>query len=178
MSEKAGEVQYEKKEVVEDNARKFVLETISPEFLAESKAIGYVLITDWIATAEDTEEKLVYKKLDSGEVQYFSIAKITRDGSRTTDKKKISEEEYKSRLPSSILRLEKKRYDFSLIQDGISFACKYDEFPQGKLRMLEVDAANEPERKQFNPDVFPFKLQEVSGDMRYYGYRVAGVVNS
>ena len=178
MPEKVQEIQHEKRDVVEDNARKFVLDAIPLDFLTANNATGYLLVTDWIATAEDTEEKLVYKKLDNDEVQYFSIAKITRDGSRTTDKKKITEEEYKSSLPSSILRLEKKRYDFSLTQNGVSFVCKYDEFPQGNLRMLEVDAASESERKQFDPDAFAYKLKEVSGDIRYYGYRVANVVNS
>ncbi len=39
--------------------------------------------------------------------------------------------------------------------------------------MLEADAASEEEKEFFSPDEFPAELTEVTGDTRYYGYRVA-----
>jgi len=42
--------------------------------------------------------------------------------------------------------------------------------------MLEVDASDERERNSFSPDDFPADLEEVTGDIRYYGYRVAEII--
>jgi hypothetical protein len=50
---------------------------------------------------------------------------------------------------------------------------KYDEFADDELRLLEVDAASEEERGAFSPSDFPSKLDEITGDMQYYGYRIA-----
>ncbi len=101
------------------------------------------------------------------------IAKIIKDGNRTSEKERITEEKYEEFLSSSILHLEKKRYEFSYIQSDISFSLKYDEFAGDKPYMLEADAASEEEKEFFSPDEFPAELTEVTGDTRYYGYRVA-----
>ena len=53
---------------------------------------------------------------------------------------------------------------------------KFDAFSKGELYMLEVDAPSEEERNAFKPSDFPFKLTEVTGDMNYYGYRVADIL--
>ena len=166
----------EKKENLDDNARKFITETVDPKFLEEHHASSFTLITDWLETGEDNEKKLAYKEFDSGEIQILLIAKVTKNGSRTSEKEKITAAEYAERISSSILRLEKKRYEFTYTQNDISFSVKYDEFAGDKLRILEVDASSEEERNSFNPHDFPVHLTEVTGDMRYYGYRVASVV--
>ena len=82
----------------------------------------------------------------------------------------------KSNNGSSILHLEKTRYEFSHDQGGVSFNLKYDEFEGGKLNILEVDAATDEERDNFNLQEFPYSLNEVTGDVKYYGYRVAATL--
>lgn len=72
--------------------------------------------------------------------------------------------------------LEKKRYEFTYDQNGIPFSVKYDEFGTGELCLLEVDAPTEEERNAFNPNDFPGELNEVTGDMRYYGYRITDMI--
>lgn len=166
----------EKKESMEDNARKFIVQAIDPNFLKENNASSYELIVDWIATDEDSEKKLAYKKFENGDVQILLISKVTENGIRTSEKKTITEEEYKTLIGSTILHLQKRRYELKTAQNNISFSLKYDEFENGKLCMLEVDAANEDERNLFNPGEFPASLSEVTGDIRYYGYRVADML--
>jgi hypothetical protein len=166
----------EKKETLEDNARKFVTETLSTEFLEEHNASSFTLTVDWLETDEDKEKKLAYKEFDSGDVQILLITKVTEDGNRTSEKEKITEEKYRELLALSKLHLEKKRYEFEYVQNGVPFSLKYDEFDDERLRILEVDASTEEERSAFNPDAFPSGLNEVTGDMRYYGYRVAEAI--
>lgn len=166
----------EKKETLEDNARKFITETLSSEFLEEHNASSFKLTVDWLETDEDNEKKLAYKEFDSGDIQILLITKTTQDGSRTSEKQKITEEEYRELLVRSKLHLEKKRYEFEYVQNEIPFSLKYDEFEDEKLRILEVDASTEEERSAFSPSDLPGGLSEVTGDMRYYGYRVANVI--
>lgn len=166
----------EKKETLDDNARKFVTDTIDFNFLKENEATSFILATDWLETNEDNEKKLAYKKFDNGDIQILLIAKITKDGNRTSEKTKISSEEYTNLLSSSILHLEKKRYEFTFTQNDIPFSMKYDEFTNSNLRILEVDASNDDLRDSFNSDLFPGELSEVTGDISYYGYRVADTI--
>jgi hypothetical protein len=165
----------EKKEVLDDNARKFIVETIDPTLLVETRASSYTLTTDWLETGEDNEKKLAHKKFDNGDIQILLIAKVTKDGNRTSEKTKITEDEYKRLLESSVLHLEKKRHEFTYAQNGVSFSMKYDEFADSELRILEVDAASDEMRDSFIPEDFPAELIEVTGDTQYYGYRVADV---
>lgn len=104
------------------------------------------------------------------------IAKTTINGSRTSEKEKITEERYHQLKASSVLHLEKKRYEFEYSQNGTPFTIKYDEFADGKLNILEVDASSKDERNSFSPNDFPVKLEEVTGNIRYYGYRVAEII--
>jgi hypothetical protein len=173
MSEEIPQNKLEKKEILEDNARKFTLGSIDSQFLKDHNATSFELIVDWLETGEDNEKKLAYKKFDNGSIQILLISKITKDGNRTSEKNKISEDEYKRLLGSSKLHLEKRRYEFSYNQDTIAFNLKYDEFEDGKLNMLEVDAVTEEERSSFDPKQFPSTLSEVTGNLNYYGYRVA-----
>lgn len=165
-----------KKEVLDDNARKFIVEAIDPALLEKSNASSFILATDWLETDEASEKKLAYKKFDNGDIQILLIAKVTKNGSRTSEKEKITKEQYEKLLSSSILHLEKKRYEFMYTQDGIPFSMKYDKFADSEVRILEVDAESDDARSVFNPNDFPAVLTEVTGDMRYYGYRVAAVV--
>lgn len=166
----------EKNEILDDNARKFIVETIMPEFLEEHRASAYTMITDWLVTGEDNEKKLAYKKFYTGDTQILLIEKITKDGDRTSEKQKITKEEYEQLLASSLLRLEKKRYEFTYAQNDTPFSVKYDEFAESNLRLLEVDATSEEERSSFTPHNFPVELKEVTGDINYYGYRVADIL--
>jgi hypothetical protein len=166
----------EKKEKLDDNARKFITEALSPEFLGASGASSFTLTVDWLETGKGNEVKVVHKEFDNGDVQILLIAKTTKDGNRTSEKEKITEERYHQLKASSVPHLEKKRYEFEYDQNGTSFSVKYDEFADGKLNMIEVDASSEDERDSFSPDDFPADLEEVTGDIRYYGYRVAEIV--
>lgn len=166
----------ERSELLDDNARKFVTEVVNHEFLEKNGASSFNLIVDWLETDEDNEKKVAYKQFDNGDIQILLISKQTKGGKRTSKKDKITEETYKELLSSSVLHLEKKRYEFEYTQNNISFSIKYDEFAGGELYVVEVDAASEKERDSFNPNDFPAKLAEVTGDIRYYGYRVAGII--
>jgi hypothetical protein len=163
---------------MEDNARKFITGHIGTDFLKQSHASSYDLVIDWIVTEEESEEKVVRKQSEDGAVQLILVEKVISDGKRITEKKKLTEEECKSLLGNTTVHLEKRRYEFSFIQDDISFDLKYDEFSGGKLCLLEVDAPNEDLRNGFLPDHFPYKLKEVTGDMNYYGYRIVPIISN
>lgn len=165
-----------KKETFDDNARKFTVETLDPQFLNEHRAVSFTLIVDWLELGKDSEKKIAHKKFDNGDVQILLITKITKDNSRTSEKEKITEEKYKDLHGSSVIHLEKRRFEFEYSQNNTLFSIKYDEFADSELRILEVDASNEAERSAFDPNEFPSKLVEVTGDRRYYGYRVAEIV--
>lgn len=163
-------------ELLDDNARKFVVEVIDHALLEKNEVSSFTLTVDWLETGEDNEKKVAYKKFDNGDIQILLISKLTENGKRTSAKEKISEETYKELLNSSILHLEKKRHEFEYVQNNTSFSIKFDEFADGGLYILEVDAPGEEERSLFNPNDFPAKLTEVTGDTRYYGYRVADML--
>ena len=166
----------ENKEIIDDNARKFIVGNSERDFLNNNDVVSYDLITDWLELGEDNEKKLAYKKFDNGDVQILLISKVTKDGNRTSTKEKIDEEQYDELIKSSILHVEKKRHEFEYIQDGITFSMKFDEFTQSDLLILEADANNERDRNSFDAANFSVNLTEVTGDIRYYGYRVADVI--
>jgi hypothetical protein len=166
-----------------DNARKFITEPLSPEFLAEHGATPFLLITDWTETGENGETKVVYKKFDNGDVQMFLISKATKDGKRTKDKKAITEVEYEQLLAASRSHVEKCRHEFTYTQNGTSFAVNYDEFAGGRLYMLDVDAKTEEGKDSFNliefpSKDFPIKLVEVTEDKQYSGHRIFDIVQT
>lgn len=160
------------REILDDNARKFVTEPLDPEFLRANGASAHTMITDWLVMQEDLEIKVVRKKFDNGDVQILLISKTIKDDSRVKEKEEITEKRYQEFLSSSFRHVEKKRHGFTCTQNGISFIVNYDEFTGGKLFMLDIDAATEEEKDSFNPSDFPGKLVEVTGDKQYYGYRV------
>ncbi len=168
--------QEQQKEFLEDNARKFVVDTISSEFLETNNATSYLLVTDWLETRGDNEKKIVRKVLEDGTVQMLLISKVTIGGNRTSEKEKITEQRYKKILADSILHVEKRRYEFKHTQAGTEFDIKYDVFTDSSLRVLEVDALSDVERESFVPSVMLNGLREVTGDLQYYGYRVADIV--
>lgn len=164
--------------VIDDNARKFITKPIRAQFLRDHDATSYTMIVDWLKTGEDNEKKVAYKKFDNGDVKILLISKVTKSGDRTSVKEKITEEKYKEFVASSILHLEKKRYEFTHTQNSIPFSIKYDEFAGDKLCILEVDASSEEARNSFNPNDFAGELTEVTDDIRYYGYRVASMIDT
>lgn len=166
----------ETKEILDDNARKFIVTNSERDFLNNSDVISYDLITDWLELSEDNEKKLAYKKFDNGEVQTLLISKVTEAGNRTSTKEKIDVNQYKALLESSILHIEKRRHEFDYIQKDITFSMKFDEFSQSDLLILEADADTEKDRNSFDSLSFPIGLTEVTGDIRYYGYRLADVI--
>jgi hypothetical protein len=176
MPAEVSENRPKKKEPLDDNARKFIVGIIDSAFLKENRASSFALTVDWLETGEDNEKKVAHKEFDNGNIQILLITKTTKNGNRTSEKKEITEEKYRELVASSILHLEKKRYEFEYTQNDIPFSVKYDEFASGKLCILEVDASSEEERDSFSPDNFPSRLDEVTGDIQYYGYRVADIV--
>lgn len=163
----------EKNGLVDDNDRKFTLETIDPEFLVKHSTKSYLLTTDWLETHEANETKVVCKKFDDGRVQMLLIAKNTVNGHRTAEKKEISVDEYNEYLKLAKIHVEKVRYEFSIDQDGTRFDAKYDEFIDSSLRVLEVGPDTSGKDELFKPEDFQYTLEEVSDDATYTGFRVA-----
>lgn len=163
------------KEIVEDNARKFLVGPLDSAFLEKSKSV-FLLTTNWLVMGEDTETKLAHKAYPDGTVKILLISKTTKDGHRNSEKQEIDEDEYTKLLEKSVGRLAKTRYEFDYEQNGTVFDVKYDVFSDSNLHVLEVDAPSEEERDSFKPSDFPSELSEVTGDMQYYGYRVTGIV--
>mgnify|MGYP003582211270 CR=1 FL=1 len=163
------------KEVLDDNARKFIVESLDDAVL-ENETTQYLLVTDWLEMGSDDEKKLAYKKFANGEVQILLISKVMGEQGRVSQKEKIGEGEY-AQLPEGAIRhVEKVRHELSYVQDNVSFELKYDVFENSELRVLEVDADTDDDRAAFNPDDFSGELSEVTGDLRYYGYRIGDVL--
>jgi len=166
--------QHPEKQILDDNARKFTCSQLDPSNLSINEVTSFVLMTDWLETGLDDEKKLAYKRFANGDTQILLIAKVTSNGKRITEKQNITEEEYSHLLASSTLRVEKTRQEFAYKQNGVEFSLKYDDFGGDKPKMLEVDASNHQDRDMFNPELFPSDLTEVTDDISYYGYRIAG----
>ena len=98
-------------------------------------------------------------------------------GDRTVlPKQKLSLEQYDQLLEQSLCHIEKKRHEFAYTQHGILYSMKYDEFTDSGLRVLEVDAGTETDRASFIPNQFPYELTNVTGEIEYYGYRIADLI--
>lgn len=176
MSKYAQNTSPEKIQILDDDARKFIVGKTDNDFMTQFDVTSFVMTTDWLTTDEDSETKLAHKAFDDGRLQILLISKHTEDGKRTSRKEQITQEEYEKLLESSILRLKKKRHEFAFTQAGVAYDVKLDEFTDSPLSILEVDAANEGERLAFDPATFPAELNEVTGTIDYYGYRIASVV--
>lgn len=174
--ESEGQSPEKEKEIVDDNARKFVVGAIDSTFLKNTEASTFLMTTDWLEMVKENEKKIVRKKFLSGEVTILLIAKTTKDGKRSSQKQEIGEEKYKELLGASVRQVEKTRHEFDYAQGDIVFDIKYDEFSGSQLRILEVDASSEQARDSFDPNHFPAELSEVTGNIQYYGYMVADIV--
>lgn len=166
----------EKVQILEDDARKFLVAKLENDFVSQFDAISFVMTTDWLKADEDSETKLAHKAFDDGRLQILLISKHTKDGKRTSRKEQITQEQYNKFLKSSILKLKKKRHEFKYTQAGVVYDVKLDEFANSLVSILEVDADNESDRLAFDPTTFPGELNEVTGKIDYYGYRIASVV--
>jgi hypothetical protein len=163
----------EKNELIDDNARKFIVDELDKRLLDNPGVVSFVLTTDWLEMSEDSEIKLARKVFANGGVQTLLIKKVTKNGRRESEKRKITDEEYLDLVVGSVLCVQKKRFEFNYTQAGINFLMKYDKFSESDLHVLEVDAHDDEERSMFDPGAFQDNLVEVTGDLRYYGYRVA-----
>lgn len=163
---------------VDDNARKFITKRLPGEFLSDHHARSFRLNIDWLETDEEREQKLAHKTYADGTTEIRHITKTTdQAGNRSSTKPPISLDRYLELLPGSLCHLEKDRYEFTYRQQGVNFSCTYDEFIDADLCMLEVDASDEQTRSLFDPTDFSVALHEVTGDLRYYGYRVTAFLS-
>lgn len=159
---------------MDDNARKFITDH---RFEIENyTTISYVLTIDWILTEDTCEKKIVSRKSDNMGIELLYIEKKTADGQRVSQKRKITQLEYDELHLSSTIHIEKKRFEFTLLQNDILYTLKYDVFMGGKLCLLEVGAGTKMERDEFQPEYVKGIVKEVTSDMQYYGYRVIGIL--
>lgn len=166
----------EQKEVVDDNARKFLIEPLSPEFLRGASLV--TLTTHFL----DDQKKIVHKvypkseKHPKGKIEIWSIRKvIDEDGNRTAERQQMPEKDYnyEELRRDSLFTYKKDRFQFNYpAKNGVRFSCSYDEFEDGKLCMLEVNAPSKEARNSFNPETFPIPLTEVSGVPGYTGSEI------
>jgi hypothetical protein len=164
--------------LTDDNARKFVTVPFSSKFLERQNAIEFSLKTDWLFGESACEIKTVCRKQFNTPARYHLITKFSNGANRLSHKLELGKDTYCRLIKSSCARLEKERWEFTLLQNGVLFSLKYDKFDVGDCYVLEVDAANGEQhaRRAFRPDLFPYKLKEVSGDLKYYGIRMAETV--
>lgn len=164
-------------DAIDDNARKFILESLPEEFLDAMGASAFDLTSDWIQLGVE-EIKLARKKFDDGRVETLKITKVTdENGNRTSIKLPIDDEkEYDKGLKSSLRRVVKRRYGFKYTQNGHEYDVKYDVFEGGLLHMIEVEGTQE-ERDGFDYMDFMVPLFEVTKDPRYTGSEVVSVLH-
>lgn len=164
------------KEVVDDNARKFLVESLGPAFLKERGAFSVTLTTHFL----DDQSKIVHKDFDGGKTEIWSIRKVTeKDGNRTATRQQVLEEDYEELCRPAIFSYKKERFQFNYpATNGVLFSFKYDEFDGGKLCMIEVDASTDEVRNSFDPDEFPVPLTEVTGEPGYTGYEIIGTLEA
>lgn len=151
-----------------DNARKFLVDEFDPALIPEG-ATSYVMTTVWTDMSEENDAKAVHKVYDDGAPDgYFFVEKVGPHGAREAKRRIISKAEYDQAIighEQSTAR--KRRTEFTL--DGLEM--KFDEYLDGPLHIIEVDAATPEAREAFDPGVFPWKLHEIF-DESYDGYRV------
>jgi len=174
----------EKSNGISDNDRKFVVETINPEFLGAQRSFdSYYMITDWLEANNSDETKLARKIYDDGKEKLLHIAKIGVEQDRESKKTPLTEPEYNDylkKLDQSKPHVEKRRFEFEFTQNGIEFTAKYDEFTDSTLRVLEIDAKTktDKDRSSFDPTLFDFALVEVTGIKQFYGHRIASLIHA
>jgi hypothetical protein len=160
----------EQKEVVDDNARKFLIEPLNPAFLRGASLV--TLTTHFL----DDQKKIVHKDFGNNKIEIWLIEKVTdKDGNRTAERQQMPEEDYsyEELYRDSIFTYKKDRFQFNYpAKNGVRFSCNYDKFDGGKLCMLEVDAPSEEARNSFNPGSFPVPLTEVTGAPGYTGSEI------
>lgn len=179
----------------EDNARKFVLTGLTPEFLSEygEEATSADLMIDFIEVGVDREVKVVHKTADDGTVTMTLIENVTKeDGGRVPTKSNLAdiynvpsknggrlfqspEAMYQDLSNRSLCRIGKNRLEFGYKQDDRRLTLKFDTFNGSTLRLLEVDGTPD-DRDAFDPDDFPVRLTEVSDNPEFTGATIAGVL--
>src|SRR5690349_11213626 len=94
----------------DDNARKFLLDGLTPEFLLHVGAKRFDLVIDFIEFGVDREVKLVHKTAEDGTVKMLRTTKVVVDGLRTSDPVVLSEDAYKAELNRSVRKVVKRQY--------------------------------------------------------------------
>jgi hypothetical protein len=174
MTKDGPAIKAEDKEVLKDNARKFVVRGISQDLLTGSRS--YLLKADWLETNQTDEKKITSKEFADGSTQLLLVTKVSKDWNRVSERRELDQAEYEALLEQSVLHLAKRRHEFKVTQNEIVYTIRYDEFQDSELCILEVDASSALERAKFDPALFPAELTEVTGNLGYYGYRVANLV--
>lgn len=163
------------KEARPDDARKFVVAgALDMSFLEGRQALAFDIDSHWTDVTNTSEQKVVHRtRVEDGTTQNLLIGKVKKpDGGRDAIKKKIDDSDYEDNLQRAKLASKKRRYEFQFIQGGTVFTLKYDVFKDRDLLLLEVDADVPADRAQFDPESFPYPLEEIL-DGRYDGWRVA-----
>lgn len=177
------------KQVAKDNARKFLVEPLSPESREELGISKPVTLTTHFL---DDQKKIVRKaypeskKHPKGKIEIWLIQKVfDENGDRITERQEMPEENYnyEELCRSSVFTYKKDRFQFEHAdQNGILRTMSYDEFDNDdhnrKLCMLEVDAPTKEARDSFNPTEFPVPLTEVSGVPGYTGSEIIGTLQA
>jgi hypothetical protein len=140
-----------------DNSRNFIFTENIRKFLKiKLLYVPSKLYVDWIHVPNATnnaENKIVKKVTRFLFKKYFLIKKTTNlTGDRDRDKFSIPKSEYMGYLRSTILRIEKFRYEFIFKQKNIEYNLKYDVYG-GTFKgfyVLEVSALNSLYPKDFN----------------------------
>lgn len=161
--------------IANDDARKFVTTSFGDAFLKRHNAETFNLTTDWLFGGDSCEIKIVCRQYSDRGDRYHLITKYADGTTRRSYKLELQEKAYLRLTKSSCAHLEKERCEFDFVQDHVPFILKLDRYGVKGYCVLEVDAASrqEADRRSFRPDRFPYELREVSGDLRYYGIRLA-----
>ena len=159
-----------------DNDRKFILESLNPEDVADGAVTAYDMEVYFIEIEPGRETKIVRKIYADGSVKTLKITKVTVNDERTTDKVEIDDEEPESLAQRAVKHFEKRRHEFTYTQGGNTFNLKYDDYADVPLYMLEVGADDQMQIPTFVAQDFPATLTEVSDDKRYSGHRITEVL--
>ena len=142
MSEKMPVTNLEKKETLDDNARKFTVDTIDATYLEDNKATSFELTVDWLEIGEDHEKKVAHKKFDNGDVQILLISKVTKDGSRTSEKEAITEKQIANNEAINTVIANQQ----TLADDAQTLTTKQAELKVAELNLAAEKATAEGEK--------------------------------
>ena len=167
---------------VDDNARKFIVEPIESDLIAPDRSKVQDMTFHWTDTRADFESKVVEKLYvyEDKEPEIRQIAKKTDEqGKRKSTPEDIARGTFLQVCADfpDMPHLEKRRTEFFVLQNGISYRLKYDEFTGYNFYMVEVDTnpaadMTDQDLSDFDPSDFFVSIAEVTGEPAYTGYRI------